>query len=131
MSAASENDSMSSPLETLRSSYTCGGDRLFLFFDAKARLYRLATRWCWLSSFDSVWDACDAFEALELIEGNEQQIARILKAEIKRVPRYTFGSARSTMGRLNYLINSAERRLQGLRPIRCGSKGSVEHWIPA
>lgn len=28
-------------------------------------------------------------------------------------------------------FNSIERRLQGLRPIRCGSKGSVERWIAA
>lgn len=131
MSATRGNDRMNSHTETLRSSYTCDGVRLFLLFDAKARLYRLATRWYWLSSFDSIWDACDAFECLELIEGSEQQIARILKSEIKRVPRSTFGKARSSMGRLNYLINSAERRLQGLRPIRSGSKGSVEHWIPA
>ncbi|HBP1602199.1 TPA: hypothetical protein L5U90_003302 [Pseudomonas aeruginosa] len=131
MSTASEKASLNSTQETLRSSYNCDGTRLFLIFDAKARLYRLATRWYWLSSFDSIWDACDAFEALELMEGNEQQLARTLKTEIKRVPRHVFGSARNRMGRINYLINSVERRVQGLRPVRCGSKGSVERWIPA
>lgn len=104
---------------------------MFLIYDGQARVFRVATRWCWLASFDCIWSACDAFEALELMEGDERDAARILKAEIKRVPRHHFGSGRNTMGRLNYLINSAERRLQGLRPIRCGSKGSVERWIAA
>jgi hypothetical protein len=117
--------------ETLRSSFTCEGVRIFLLFDAHARLYRLATRWYWLTSFGSIWDACDAFDALQLMEGDDRQICRILKSEIKRVPRHHFGLARNKMGRINYLINSAERRLQGLRPIRCGSKGAVEHWVAA
>jgi hypothetical protein len=120
-----------SPQETLRNSFTCEGVRIFLVYDAPKRVYRLATRWYWLVSFESVWDACDAFEALELMEGDERQICRILKSEIKRVPRYVFGKSRYTMGRINYLINSAERRFQGLRPIRCGSKGSVERWVAA
>ncbi len=131
MTNAPEKASPNSAQETLRSSFNCDGTRLFLIFDTKARLYRLATRWYWLSSFDSIWDACDAFEALELMEGNEQQLARTLKTEIKRVPRHVFGCARNGMGRINYLINSVERRMQGLRPVRCGSKGSVERWIPA
>lgn len=131
MSNASDKASPNSTQETLRSSFNCDGTRLFLIFDAHARLYRLATRWYWLSSFNSIWDACDAFEALELMEGNEQQLARTIKAEIKRVPRHVFGSARNRMGRINYLINSVERRVQGLRPVRCGSKGSVERWIHA
>lgn len=117
--------------ETLRSSFTCEGVRVFLIYDAQTRAYRLATRWYWLASFETVWDACDAFEALQLMEGDDQQICRILKSEIKRVPRYVFGSNRNKMGRINYLINSAERRLRGLRPIRCGSKGSVERWVAA
>lgn len=117
--------------ETLRSSFTCGGVRVFLIYDAKTRVHRLATRWYWLASFESIWDACDAFEALELMEGDDRQISRILKSEIKRVPRYEFGANRNKMGRINYLINSAERRLQGLRPTRCGSKGAVERWVAA
>lgn len=115
--------------EVIRSSFSCEGTRLFLVFDSCTRAYRLATRWQWLAAFDSIWDACDAFEALEMLEGNEKQLAALIKREIKRIPRHEFGLARNTMGRLNYLINSVERRLQGLRPIRSGSKGSVERWI--
>jgi hypothetical protein len=117
--------------EVIRSSFSCDGTRLYLVYDTRSATYRLATRWQWLAAFDSIWDACDAFEALELLTGCERQLAGLIKREIKRVPRHSFGSARNTIGRLNYLINSVERRLQGQRPIRCGSKGSVERWIAA
>ena len=117
--------------EVLRNSFTCEGTRVFLVHDPEKGLYRLGTRWIWLTAFESVWDACDAFDALELMTGDEREIARILKAEIKRVPRHSFGKMRRSMKRINYLVNSAERRMQGLRPQRCGSKGSVERWIAA
>ncbi len=54
--------------ETLRSGITPDGQRVFLVFDAARATYRLATRWIWLSQFDRVQDACDAFEALEMME---------------------------------------------------------------
>lgn len=117
-------------LEILRSAYTQDGSKIFLTYDAYKKQYRIATRWCWIVGFESIWDACDAFEALELIEGEQQAVGRLLKLEIQRVPRHHFVQ-RSSMGRLNYLINSVERRLQGLRPQRCGSKGSIERWITA
>ena len=119
--------------ETLRSSFTPDGQRVFLEFDGAKGVYRLATRWAWLVSFDNVWDACDAFEALEMAEGDLRAIAKVAKAEIIRVPRSRFvrvsgGGAMGTT-RMNYLINSIERRLAGMRPVRCGSKGSVEKWV--
>lgn len=119
--------------ETLRSGFTIDGQRVFLEFDGAKGIYRLATRWAWLASFDNVWDACDAFEALEMMEGDLRAIAKTTKAEIIRVPRSTFAPVNGSgvMGRVNYLINSIERRLAGLRPVRCGSKGSVEKWVTA
>jgi len=118
-------------METLRNSFTTDGQRVFLMFDESRGLYRLATRWAWLSSFDSIWDACDAFEAVEFMEGDLRHVSKISKSEISRVPRHRFGSRRGTMSRINYLINCIERRIAGLRPVICGSKGSVEKWIPA
>lgn len=115
--------------ESLRSSYTQEGTRIFLVYDAGKTQFRIATRWYWLVSFDSIWDACDAFEAMELAEGDQKVVAQLIKIEIRRVPRHQF-VRRGSMGRINYLINSVERRMQGLRPQRCGSKGSVERWIP-
>jgi hypothetical protein len=117
--------------ETLRSSFTLDGTRVFLIHDADKAAYRLATRWVWLSSYPRIEDACDAFEALEALElmsGNEKRIAGFLTSEIKRVPRHRFGSARNTMGRINYLINCAEHRMKGQRLVICGSKGAVERW---
>lgn len=74
--------------EILRSSFTCDGIRIFMTFDAEAKVYRVATRWVWLAAFDSVWDACDAFEAMELMGGADRHLASLIKQEIKRVPRY-------------------------------------------
>lgn len=116
-------------VEILRSSYMQDGTKIFLVYDAPKHQFRIGTRWCWLAGFSSVWDGCDAFEALELSVGDQQAVARLIKKEIFRVPRHHF-IHRGSMGRINYLINSVERRLQGLRPQRCGRKGGVEQWIP-
>lgn len=115
--------------ETLRSSYTQDGTKIFLIYAPSITQFRIGTRWYWLVSFCSVWDACDAFEAMELAEGDQQELSRLIKKEIIRVPRHHFVQ-RGSMGRINYLVNSVERRLQGLRPQRCGRKGGVEQWIP-
>ena len=117
--------------ETLRSSVTCDGIRVFLVYDTEKKYFRIGTRWYWLTNFESVWDACDAFEALQLMEGDEKQIMEALKVEIKRTPRGRYSFQRIGMGRVNYLINCAEKRLQGLRPLSCGSKGAVVRWVPA
>ena len=114
--------------ETLRSGFTPDGQKVFLIFDGQH--YRLATRWIWLAGFDSVWDACDAFEALEMMEGDLRQAAKAIRGEISRVPRHQFGSKRNSMGRTNYLINCAIKRLAGLRPVTCGSKGAITKWVP-
>ena len=115
-------------METLRSSITPDGQRVFLMFDQSK--YRLATSWVWLTSFDSVWDACDAFEALQTMEGDLRPVAKIIKSEIARVPRHCFGASRNKMSRINHLINDVLRRAGGLRPVVCGSKGSVVKWVP-
>lgn len=116
--------------ETIRSSFTPDGQRVFLEFDAERQVFRIGTRWAWLVSFGSIWDACDAFEAIEMMEGDLRKVAKMAKAEVGRVPRHQFVAPQS-MGRINYLINSIERRLAGLHPIRTGSKGSVETWVSA
>lgn len=58
------------------------------------------------------------------MDGNEKLILRALKIEIKRNPRARCGFHRNGMNRINYLISCAEKRLKGLRPLSCGSKGS-------
>lgn len=127
---------MQTAVETLRSSFTAGGTRIFMIYDpakGQDKPYRLATRWRWLASFADVWDAGDAFEALELSDcsGKEREFAKWAAREIRRVPRHHFGNGRNTHSRIRYLLNGVERRMQGLRPQRCGSKGSAERWIAA
>lgn len=117
-------------IEGLRSSFSLEGTRIYLVHDSRKACYRLASRWHWLTAFESVWDACDAFAALELLEGCERTLAKAIKREIRRVPRHHFVQPNS-MKRIGYLIRAVERRANGLRPQRCGSKGSVEQWIPA
>lgn len=116
-------------VEVLRTSYSQDGTYIVLLYDCVQGRYRLATRWYWLASFDSIWDACDAFEALEMLEGCVRSLAKTVKGEIKRVPRHQFIKPNGMM-RIGYLVRSVERRAAGLRPQRCGSKGSVERWIP-
>ena len=120
---------MKTPTETLRSSVTPDGQRVFLEFDGSS--YRIGTRWNWLARFDRIFDACDAFEAIEMMEGDLSKIAKVVKAEIQRVPRCQFGSKRNTMTRIVYLVNCVEKRIRGLRPAFCGSKGSVIDWRAA
>ncbi len=118
-------------METLRTSFMQDGNKIELIFDAAHDVYRIGTRWFWLAKFKSVYDACDAFEALELTKAPATtRIGRIFQAEIRRVPRHRFGSNRNTHSRIIYLVNSVERRLAGLQPQRCGSKGAIERWIP-
>jgi len=112
--------------EILRSGFTVDGQRVFLECDGK--VFRIGTRWVWLAKFGSIWDACDAFEAIEMMDGNLDAIARLLKMEIARVPRHRFGCKRNTMSRITYLTDCVGKRLSGLRPVYCGSKGSVVEW---
>ena len=115
--------------ETLRSSFTVDGQRLFLIYDESKKLYRVATRWAWLVSFDNVRDACDAFDSIEFMEGDLRKAAKIVKNEMVRTSRNNFSYLNNAMARVNWLISCVERRLQGLRPVYCGSKGSVIKWV--
>jgi len=97
--------------ETLRCSFTLQGDRLFLIYDAMRQLYRLATRWCWLTSFAKIEDAGIAFDALELVDGNIHQAARLAKKEIKLMARDTTCHIYTAMTPVWRLIERIERCL--------------------
>lgn len=94
--------------ETLRSSFTLHGDRLFLIYDAMRQLYRLATRWCWLTSFANIEDAGIAFDALELVDGNIHQAARLAKKEIKLLTRDTASHTYTAMASVWRLVDRIE-----------------------
>lgn len=116
--------------EVLRSSFNVDGTRIFMIYDSEKQKYRLATRWYWLTSFETIHQACDAFEALELLSGDEKSLAKWLKVEVLRNPRSREANP-NAMSRINGLISNVERRISGLRPQICGSKGSVVHWVPS
>lgn len=98
--------------ETLRSSVTLQGDRLFLIYDPMRNLYRVATRWSWLTSFSHIDDACDAFETLELVNGDIHQAASLAKAEISRRTRVaTSNRGSSAMKRTWLLVDCIELHL--------------------
>lgn len=120
---------MATRTETLRSGWTLDGLRIFLQHDPERGCYRLATRWRWLARFESIETACDAFEVMELSEGEPVALASHIKTEIRRNPRSR--SAGSPHARLVYLADCAELRLQGLRPQSAGRRGAVIRWVPA
>lgn len=123
---------MTTTTETLRSSVTPDGQRVLLEFDATRGTYRIATRWTWLSEFPTLAEAADVFEALEFCEGDLRHAARVLKAEASRLPRQMSKAMDpNALSRTWELINCLEKRLAGLRPMICGSKGSVTVWKPA
>ena len=114
--------------ETLRSSWTIDGVRIFLTFDSEKQQYRIETRWYLIASFNNINDACDAFEAMEMIESNDHRaVGKWIKVEIDRVPRHKSAGNRS----ISELVSCVERRIAGLRPKSCGSKSSVTQWIQA
>ena len=118
-------------MEVLRGSFMQDGNKIELVFNADDRRpYRIGTRWIWLCSFESILDACDAFEVLELTSAPPTPtLGRAIRSEIVRTPR-VLSSRRPAAGRVVYLLDSVEKRLSGLRPTRCGSKGAVERWVP-
>jgi len=115
-----------SEAETLRSSWTLDGQRIFLVHSAGQ--YRLATRWVWLASFKQLADAVVAFEALELLEGDPRGLITNIRTELRRRPSCSFGTRRTSMARIAYLVRCVDRRMLGQRVRVCGSKGSVEVW---
>jgi hypothetical protein len=116
-------------VHTIRSGWTLDGQRIFLEHDAEQRLFRVASRWAWLLKFAAIEDACDAFDALELMEGSISDLARHLAAEIRRAPRYRIAKTAPAMARVVDLVRCVELRMRGLRPQACGRKHAVVQWI--
>lgn len=116
-----------SDIETLRSSWTLDGQRIYLMHSAGQ--YHLATRWVWLTTFQQLTDAADSFEALEMLEGDPKALVAHLLREVRRRPAHTFGARRFSHSRIAYLARCAENRMRGLRLRIEGRAGSVEAWL--
>lgn len=115
--------------ERIRSGWTLDGQRIILEHDEEKALFVLGTRWVILAKFHAIQDACDAFEALEMLEGNPADLAKHLKAEIKRVPLFRSARNSHAMARVVDLVRSVEMRVHGFRPVACGAKLSVIKWV--
>jgi hypothetical protein len=113
----------------VRSGWTLDGQRIYIEHDAKHRAYRVGTRWAWLLKFHAVEDACDAFEALEFLEGKITEVSKQLACEIRRTPRHRCARKARAMARVAELVRCVDLRLQGLQPQACGSKSAVVRWV--
>ncbi|QYH28470.1 hypothetical protein [Aeromonas salmonicida] len=116
--------------EVIRSSYLDGGDRLYLIYDEAKGVYRVGTRWVWLGKYRDIWDACDAFDVIELLGVVDSLTAAQLKREIKRQPR-SRAAVRKGMARIDGLLEAVQKRLSGLIPRAGGSKASLTVWVKA
>lgn len=115
--------------EILRSSWALDGTRIFLEFDSEKQKYMVVTRWVVLASFDNVHDAIEAFEVVEMSDDATKGFAQAAKLEMKRTPRHQFlGSGHA---RIIFILGGAAKRMNGLRPVSCGSKGSITKWQAA
>lgn len=112
-------------MTTIRSSFTPDGQRVTL--EEVDGGFRVSTRWNWVTPTIARYeDAAEAFDVIEFCEGDLRKVAREVLHEMRRVPR----AARtgSPMQQIMMLLTNAEKRISGLRPRICGSKGSVVVW---
>ncbi|MGF7243925.1 hypothetical protein ABIC11_004381 [Pseudomonas oryzihabitans] len=100
-------------MEVLRSSFTAGGERVYLLFQPTTRRFRLATRWCYVAIFLQLQDATDAFEALELSDRPAAQLGRLLIQAVRKTPRSIPGSRPHAMWRINRILDFIDARASG------------------
>ena len=114
-------------MTTIRSGVTPDGQRVFI--EQHSKQFRIGTRWAWLAKFDCIKDAVQAFEVIEFCEGDLCVCMKAIKAEMRRTNASRV--AGKAMAYTWYLLDCVERRLIGLRPVLCGSKGSIVEWRKA
>jgi hypothetical protein len=100
-------------MEVLRSSFTAGGERVYLLFQPTTRRFRLATRWCYVANFLQLQDAADAFEALELSDRPAAQLGRLLTQAVQKIPRSVPGTRCPAMSRINRILDFIDARTSG------------------
>ena len=113
-------------MATIRSTYTPDGQRLEL--NETDGGFAIFTRWQRITRpFTNLSDAIAAFEVLEFCEGDLHTVyRRSVAVELARTcAAMVTGSA---MARTWQVLADVERREAGLRPVSCGSKGSVIEW---
>lgn len=114
-------------MHTIRSTYTPDGQRLEL--NECGDGFAIFTRWQKITRhFERLPDAIAAFEVLEFCEGDLHRIYRqSVSVELARTRAGMVSG--SAMSRTLQVLKDVERRETGMRPLSCGSKGSVIKWV--
>ena len=110
-------------MEILRTSRTIDGQ--FISIEFSNDVYTVGTRWCILSKHTKIQEAIGFFEVLEFCEGDLPRLIPTLRKEMKRARGKIIGGAMSLTW---HVLDCMEKRVQGLHPYYCGSKGSVIVW---
>lgn len=110
--------------QTIRSSFTVDGVRLFC--DSESDSFIVQSRHQIFHRTEDIDEALVVFEGLCLEDGPTRTHARRLIAESRRNKRHTMTSLAAWE---RTVIEHARRRSEGLRPVICGSKGSVTKWV--
>lgn len=113
-------------MTTIRSGFSIAGVRLVC--DEVGNQFLVQSRWQRFHKTDDIHEALAVFEGLCLEEHPTKKHTKRLVTEARRNIRTRFAS---NAGWERRVIECARRRSEGLVPVICGSKGSVEKWVPA
>lgn len=112
---------------TIRSGFPVEGPRLFVE-EMDNGVFEVASRWQRFHKTDNLDEALVVFEGLCLEINPGRTHARNLVHEARRLRKSRFAIPAQWERRV---IECARRRSEGLVPVICGSKGALEHWVPA
>ena len=111
-------------MATIRSGFCIEGTRLFC--EESEGSFLIASRWQRFHKTGDVHEALAVFEGLCLEDSPTKAHAKRLVQEARRNIRSRFSGNAAWERRV---IECARRRSEGLRPVICGSKGSIESWV--
>jgi hypothetical protein len=115
-------------METIRSSWSIEGEPMFCEYNEAKKQFEVSSRWLNFFKTPDIYVALVIFDGLCMEDYPTKEHTKRLVHEARRNKRQRFSS---NMGWHSRVIECALRRAEGLVPRICGSKGSVEKWIPA
>lgn len=113
-------------METIRSNYSIEGVRLFCL--TRGAEFEVSSRWQTFHRSTDIHEALAVFEGLCFEDWPTKRHTKWLVREARRNRRNRFTSNAAWEARV---IECARRRSEGLVPVICGSKGSLENWVSA
>ena len=111
--------------EIIRSGFPIEGPRLFCEFNG--RFFLVQSRFQRYHKTPDIHEALVVFEGLCQVEFPMRRHAKSLIVEARRNQRFRFVNICEWEKRV---LECAKRRDEGFRPLICGSKCSLEKWIP-